>query len=493
MQDEKPTNRRRSRTSTEQSLLQYGKIPPQAVELEGAILGAIMIEKDALSKIIGIISKPDVFYKDSHKLIYKAILELFEERSAIDTLIVTEKLKTMGELENAGGYSKITEITMGIASSSNIIFHARIVLQKYLQRELIRICGETSNKLFEDTEDLFLVYENLVDQIKALGISKEEVLKAETIQETVSDLFTEMVETAKVESVNHYTSRSKDMTKMLQYSPGNIILFGGKSGSSKTTIMADEVFGLVENHPKDISVQWWSMEDIPKNLIRQYIAREVKLRVLQLSNIDYKMSKEEIEEARIYQKRLMTFDIDFRKGQTNIKTIKNSFYQFRQKKKDQFKGKKHLFVLIIDNILTLSDHQQQSYGKNQTSIDDYICSTIKSIYDDCKDDSLMWLIHHLGKGQIDKRGAVTGYRPLEDDLKGSEGYARVSTQICLLNRPGDFPDLLKEYQGTDQYDTLKHMVIIECIKNRFIGNTGIIHRLGDLDYKYFSDLSIEFK
>jgi replicative DNA helicase len=492
MPDEK-TTRRRSRAPTEQYLLQYGKVPPQSTETEEVILGAIMIEKDALSKIIGIIHKPEIFYKEAHQVIFAAILSLFEERIPIDIVIVTERLKTMGNLDKAGGPFYVAGLISKIASSANIIFHARIVLQKYLQRELIRICGEASNKLFEDTEDLFLVYESLVDQIKGLGISKEEVLKAETIQETVSNLFTEMVETAKIESVNHYTSRSRDLTKMLQYSPGNIILFGGKSGSSKTTVMADEIFGLVENHPGDISVQWWSMEDIPKNLIRQYIAREVKLRVLQLSNIDYKMSKEEIEEARIYQKRLMTFDIDFRKGQTNIKTIKNSFYQFRQKKKDQFKGKKHMFVLIIDNILTLSDHQQQSYGKNQTSIDDYICSTIKSIYDDCKDDSLMWLIHHLGKGQIDKRGAVTGYRPLEDDLKGSEGYARVSTQICLLNRPGDFPDLLKEYQGTDLYDTLKHIVVIECIKNRFIGNTGIIHRLGDLDFKYFEDLSIEFK
>jgi replicative DNA helicase len=491
MQDEKPVRKNRSRAPTEQFLLQYGKIPPQAVELEEVILGAIMVRNEALTKIIGIINKPEVFYKEAHQCIFGAILKLFEERSAFDMLLVYNKLKETGMSDKAGGPEYVSGLTLKTASAANIVFHARIVLQKYLQRELIRICEETSSKLFEDTEDLFEVYENLVDQIKALGISKEEVLKAETIQETVTDLFSEMVETAKAESINFYHSRSNDMTKMFQYSPGNICLFGGKSGSSKTTIMADEVFGLVENNPNDISVQWWSMEDIPKNLIRQYIAREVKLRVLQLSNIDYKMTKEEIEEARVYQKRLMKFDIDFRKGQTNIRTIKNSFYQFRQKKREEFKDKKHMFILIIDNILTLTDHQQTTFGKNQTSIDDYICSTIKNIYDDAKEDSLIWLIHHLGKDQIDKRGVATGFRPIESDLKGSEGYARISTQIALLNRPGDFPDLLREYKDTDYYETLKHIVIIEVIKNRIIGNTGIIHRLAELDYKYFEDLQIK--
>lgn len=488
-------NENNKKPITDKYLLQYGKIPPQAVDTEEVILGALMIDKDALSKIIGIITKPDIFYKEGHQFIFKAILELFEERIPIDIIIVTNKLKSMGKLDIAGGPVYISSLTGNVSSSANIQYHARIVLQKYLQREIIRICSETSNKMFEDTEDLFETYESLVDQIKALGISKEEVLKAETIQETTIDMFNEMEETAKVDSVNFYSSRSKDMTTMFQYSPGNIILFGGKSGSAKTTLMADEIFGLVENNPKDISVLWYSMEDIPKNLIRQYIAREVKLRVKQLSNIGYKMSKQEIAEAKSYQTKLMSFDIDFRKGQTNIKTIKNSFYQFKEKKKDELKGRKHMFILAIDNILTLSDHQQTGYGKNQTSVDDYVCSVIKSIYDDCKDDSIIWLIHHLGKDQIDKRGVATGYRPLESDLKGSEGYARVSTQIALINRPGakEFADLLNEYKDTDLYETLKRIIIIETIKNRIIGNTGIIHRLCELDYKYFEDLSINIK
>lgn len=475
--------------------LTYGKIPPQASELEEVILGAIMLEKDCLSKIIGFINKPEIFYNEAHQVIFKAILILFEKQSAIDIMLVTEQLRSIGKLDTAGGPYYISQLTSKVASSANIQFHARIIYQKFLQREIIRICSEASNKMYEDTEDFFEAYENLVTQIKALGISQEDITKAETMQEAVGDLFSEMAETAKIESVNYYSSRSKHMTEMFQYSPGNIILFGGKSGSAKTTLMADEVFGLVENNPKDISVLWYSMEDIPKNLIRQYIAREIKLRVKELSNIGYKMSKEELEIAKSYQTRLMAFDIDFRKGQTNIKTIKNSFYQFREKKKEQVKGKKHLFILIIDNILTLTDHQQQGFGKNQTSIDDYVCSTIKGIYDDCKDDSIIWLIHHLGKDQIDKRGISTGYRPIESDLKGSEGYARISTQIALINRPGakEFGDLLAEYRDTDYYETLKRIIIIEVIKNRIIGNTGIIHRLCELDYKYFEDLSINIK
>ena len=133
---------------------QFGKLPPQAVELEEAVLGALMLEKDALTSVIDILH-PDSFYKDSHKLIFQAIRRLFERSEPIDILTVSNELKRSGELDLVGGPYVITQLTNRVASAANIEYHARIILQKHIQRELIRISSETIRDAYEDTTDVF--------------------------------------------------------------------------------------------------------------------------------------------------------------------------------------------------------------------------------------------------------------------------------------------------------------------------------------------------
>src|SRR5262245_59340314 len=128
----------------------YGKLPPQALDLEEAILGALMLEKDALTSVIDILH-PDSFYKDTHKTIFQAIRRLFEKSEPIDILTVTNELRKSGELDIVGGPFAITPLTNRVASAANIEYHARIVLQKHIQRELIRISSETIRDAFEDT------------------------------------------------------------------------------------------------------------------------------------------------------------------------------------------------------------------------------------------------------------------------------------------------------------------------------------------------------
>ncbi|HOH84793.1 MAG TPA: DnaB-like helicase N-terminal domain-containing protein, partial [Bacteroidales bacterium] len=139
---------------TEQSILQYGKIPPQAVELEEVVLGAMMLEKDALANVIEIL-KAEVFYKEAHQHIFTAISHLFNSSQPVDILTVTNELKTMAKLDIAGGPYYIAQLTSKVASSANIEYHSRIILQKFIQRELIRISGEISTEAFEDTTDVF--------------------------------------------------------------------------------------------------------------------------------------------------------------------------------------------------------------------------------------------------------------------------------------------------------------------------------------------------
>ncbi len=140
--------------SIDQAILEQGKVPPQAVELEEAVLGAMMLEKDAVTAVIDIL-KPEVFYKEAHQRIFKAIHSLFSKSEPVDILTVTNELKSSGELDMVGGPYYITMLTSRIASSANVEYHARIILQKHIQRELIKISSEIIKEAFEDTTDVF--------------------------------------------------------------------------------------------------------------------------------------------------------------------------------------------------------------------------------------------------------------------------------------------------------------------------------------------------
>src|SRR5437868_11409886 len=151
--DTRNTRKRNKSSITPQQLIELGKLPPQAVDLEEAVLGALMLEKDALSSVIDIL-KPEVFYKDSHQKIFKTIRHLFEKTSPVDILTVTAQLRQFGELEMIGGAYYITELTNRVASAANIEYHSRIIIQKFIQRELIRISTEVINSAYEDTTDV---------------------------------------------------------------------------------------------------------------------------------------------------------------------------------------------------------------------------------------------------------------------------------------------------------------------------------------------------
>ncbi len=135
--------------------LVYGKIPPQANELEEAVLGAVMLEKDKLAEVLEIIQSADCFYVDAHQKIYAAIRRLFDKGMPVDLLTVTEELRKSDELEIVGGAYFLTRLTMSVLSSAHVEAHARIVMEKFIQRELIRISGNVIADAYEDSTDVF--------------------------------------------------------------------------------------------------------------------------------------------------------------------------------------------------------------------------------------------------------------------------------------------------------------------------------------------------
>jgi replicative DNA helicase len=130
-----------------------GKVPPQAIEIEEAVLGALMLEKDAAASVIDIL-QAESFYKDTHRVIYECILNLSVNHEPIDLLTVTEELKNQGKLEMIGGPYYLTQLTSKVASAAHVEYHARIVAQKYIQRELIRVSSDIQEKAFDSNQDV---------------------------------------------------------------------------------------------------------------------------------------------------------------------------------------------------------------------------------------------------------------------------------------------------------------------------------------------------
>ncbi len=146
----------------------FGRVQPQATPLEEAVLGAVMLDKDALTVVLDIL-QAESFYLDAHQLIYRAMLRLFERSQPIDLLTVMEELKKSGDLEAVGGPAYLAELTNRVASAANIEYHARIIAQKHIQRELITVSTQTIRDAFEDTTDVFQLLDDAEQGLFAIA------------------------------------------------------------------------------------------------------------------------------------------------------------------------------------------------------------------------------------------------------------------------------------------------------------------------------------
>ncbi|HPR31146.1 MAG TPA: replicative DNA helicase [Prolixibacteraceae bacterium] len=167
--------KKNTKIDIEQINAQYGKIPPQAVEVEEAVLGALMLEREAFIGVADVLTE-ECFYKEEHRDIFRVIKELSMEDKPVDLLIVTQELKNRDLLEKVGGPLYITRLTSQVASAAHLEFHARIIAQKFIQRELILSCSEIQAKAYDDTKDvdeLINEAESAIFKISEGNIKKE--------------------------------------------------------------------------------------------------------------------------------------------------------------------------------------------------------------------------------------------------------------------------------------------------------------------------------
>ena len=152
----KPSTKRGLVQTSVNAVSEAGKLPPQAPEIEEAVIGAMLLEKNAVNDAIDIL-QPESFYKPAHQKIFATILELFANSESIDILSVTERLRKKGELQLVGGPGYIAQLTSRIASAAHIEYHARIISEKHILRSLIEVSSDVIKNAYDETKDVFNV------------------------------------------------------------------------------------------------------------------------------------------------------------------------------------------------------------------------------------------------------------------------------------------------------------------------------------------------
>lgn len=217
----------------------YGKVPPQAIEIEMAVLGALMIESETFGKVNHLLTE-ESFYKFEHAKIFKAISELYRDNRPIDLLTVTQRLKNSGELDEVGGPLYITQLTSLIATAGHIEHHARIIQQKFIQRQLIRIGSELTSEAFDDSKDI----EEIIDSLKVKIIDIDNFAIGQNTGHTNEFVLDQALKEIETDCEEKAAGRAPGITTGLAdlnfmtggWRKSNLIILASRPGIGKTSL-----------------------------------------------------------------------------------------------------------------------------------------------------------------------------------------------------------------------------------------------------------------
>jgi replicative DNA helicase len=415
---------------TEQSILQYGKIPPQATDLEEAVLGALMLEKDALANVIDIL-KPEVFYKEAHQHIFEAIRNLFNRSQPVDILTVTSELKSMGMLDVVGGPYYIAQLTSRVVSAANIEYHTRIIVQKFIQRELIRISSEISTEAYEDTTDVFELLDkaesnlfNVSDTnlrrkyLDMQSILKEAILEIEKAKEA-----SEHNEIATLGVPSGFTSLDR-LTAGWQKS--DLIILAARPSMGKTAFVLSMARNAAIDHGEPVAV--FSLEMSALQLVMRLISMETelstdKLRRGNLADHEWQQLNSRItklEDAKIF--------ID--------DTPALSIFELRAKSRRLVA--QHGIKLIIIDYLQLMTGNAENKGMREQEISG-ISRALKGL---AKELNIPVIALSQLSREVEKRPGSK--KPILSDLRESGAIEQDADLVLFIYRP--------EYYKIDQFD-----------------------------------------
>jgi len=265
----------RTTSTIEQINAQYGKLPPQALDVEEAVLGALMLERDAYVTVADIIDT-NSFYKDEHRKIFEAIKYLSTHERPVDLLMVTQELKNRNQLDEVGGPYYITQMTSRVASAAHIEFHARIIAQKYIQRELIRVSSEIQAKAYDatiDVDDLIDFSETSLFKVAEGNIKKETL----PIKPILKEAARQIEEASRRE--DGLSGIPSGFTALDRITSGwqktDLIIVAARPAMGKTAFVLSMARNMAVEHRKPVAV--FSLEMSSVQLVNRLIAAETEL------------------------------------------------------------------------------------------------------------------------------------------------------------------------------------------------------------------------
>jgi len=427
-----------------------GKMPPQAIDLEESVLGALMIEPDAISKVVDIL-KPHSFYKPTHQIIFNAIRTLAAENKPIDMFTVQEQLQKDDNLDEVGGAYFIASLTSNVASGAHLEFHAKIIAQKYLARELIRISSEIQSKAFDtsqDVEELMQEAEGKIFEVSQSNHKKD--FKA--VREIMPEAFNRIVEASKEESnTTGVPSTFSPLDKVTSgWQRSDLIIIAARPSMGKTAFVLTMAKNMASN---GIPVGFFSLEMSNIQLVNRLIVNASEL------------PGEKIKSGKLNQE-------EFNQLSAGIGKIENiplyiddtpslSILELRTKAR-RLVSERGVKILIID-YLQLMNATGMSYQNRESEVS-LISRSLKGLAKEL--DIPIIALSQLNRN-VESRGAKESENKLEakkpqlSDLRESGAIEQDADLVCFIHRPEYYkltedPNTGKDLRGIAQIVIAKH-------------------------------------
>jgi replicative DNA helicase len=298
METKKKYNRQKEKPSIDVSSLVYGKVPPQAAEPEKAILGAIMLERNAID-IAAEHLKPECFYVDAHQRIYRAIMALNAKNCPIDTLTVIEAVKAANELEIVGGPYYIMQLTNYVVSAANIEAHCKIVKEKFIARECIRIAGSMVMEAYENSTDIFSLisdHEQAITELTNGSMGKSILAMDAALVNSVTRL--EEIRKQK-EVMTGVTSGFADIDRITNgWQGSDLIILAARPAVGKTAFAQNLARNASLDPFKPTPVLFFTLEMSSVQLVNRFMSAESEIWLEKIS----RGSMDDYEMKQLYSK-----------------------------------------------------------------------------------------------------------------------------------------------------------------------------------------------
>ncbi|MGB0427861.1 MAG: replicative DNA helicase [Flavobacteriales bacterium] len=254
--------------------MSQGKLPPQALDMEKGVLGALMIDREALNEVVDILSH-DAFYSPKHQLIYETIIELFGNSQPIDLLTIGHHLEKKGALNQAGGKAYLIDLTQKVTSSAHIEYHARIILQKYLQRQLIHVSSEIIDEAFDEKTDVLELLDSA--ESKLYEIANGNIKKSfDTSQNLVKQAIKQIEEISNKEGLSGIATGFTLIDKLTAgWQPSDLVIIAARPGMGKTAFVLSMARNMAVQFNHGVAV--FSLEMSSVQLITRLISSETGL------------------------------------------------------------------------------------------------------------------------------------------------------------------------------------------------------------------------